>query len=564
MERIPKRRTASATRPILADEAQFLVLVVDDQLTTTQMLRHVFEREGCRVEVAYDGVTGLEYARRFEPDLILLDVLMPRMSGFEVLHHLRQDPMTINIPCILITANAQEPTDVVRGITLGADDYLRKPFAPQELLARAQSKMRAYRLEQALHQRTRELETLLYVSEVLNQHLEANEQIERILQILAEMMPDGFALVQRVNTYNGSADLRVAGTIDEAQGELLLAEVLARLEHAAPDRRGWQGEIDLVRADLERPSYHSIAFALEVRGEGLGTLMVGRQAGPFSELERSLIEGIAAQSAAALYNAQLYQLRANIAQQLEARVAERTEALKSAHTLLIRSEKLASIGHLAASIAHEINNPLMPIQNLLEEMVDDLRHHQVSYDEKGVQIIQESIERIRGIVSRLLEFARDSGHEMKVLDVRALLESIIHLNHKSLQNHHVAVALRCTQLAPIYGSKDQLEQVFMNLTLNAQAAMTGAGGVLTIEAVQVADKVVIKFRDTGCGIPEANLGRIFDPFFSTKPNGTGLGLFVSFGIIQAHHGTIEVHSQVNTGTTFRIMLPVYAEAADDA
>ena len=237
-------------------------------------------------------------------------------------------------------------------------------------------------------------------------------------------------------------------------------------------------------------------------------------------------------------------------------VAERTSELESAQKLLIRSEKLASIGHLAASIAHEINNPLMPIRNLLDEIVEDLEQNQVQFDYKAIKIIQESLERIRGIVSRLLEFARDTGPDMQLLDVSTLLEGIITLNRKFFQHARIEVEADLPPLPSIYGSKDQLDQVFMNLALNAQAAMEN-GGKLVISARAEGEHVVVEFTDTGCGIPPEAIDKIFDPFYSTKPNGTGLGLFVSHGIIQGHHGTIEVRSVENQGTTFTIRLPIH-------
>ncbi len=127
--------------------------------------------------------------RRILPDLILLDIRMPRLDGFEVLRLLREDEQTANIPTIVITANATAPADVERGLNLGADDYLEKPFAPQELLARARSKIRARQLEDALHRRTQQLEALLHVSEQLNQHLELGDLLDLIVSLTLDCSP---------------------------------------------------------------------------------------------------------------------------------------------------------------------------------------------------------------------------------------------------------------------------------------------------------------------------------------------------------------------------------------
>ncbi len=138
-----------------------------------------------------------------------------------------------------------------------------------------------------------------------------------------------------------------------------------------------------------------------------------------------------------------------------------------------------------------------------------------------------------------------------------MIRGVLDLNRKFFEHSRIQVITDLPPLPYVMASKDQLEQVFMNLALNAQAAMS-RGGVLTVTARQEGDEIVITFSDTGCGIPAENLERIFDPFFSTKPSGTGLGLFVSHGIIQGHNGKIEVESEVEVGTTFTIRLPVHS------
>jgi two-component system NtrC family sensor kinase len=174
-----------------------------------------------------------------------------------------------------------------------------------------------------------------------------------------------------------------------------------------------------------------------------------------------------------------------------------------------------------------------------------------------VKSTQESVERIRRIVSQLLEFAgkRSSANgELQELDVTQLIEGVISLNRKFFEKEGMTIKASLTPSLSIMGNKDQLEQVFMNLTLNAKAAME-TGGTLHIHTQITGREIIIQFKDTGCGIPEDQINKIFDPFYSTKPNGTGLGLFVSYGIIQGHHGSVEVQSKVNKGTTFIVALP---------
>jgi two-component system NtrC family sensor kinase len=528
-----------------------LVLVADDEHTTTIMLRHVFEREGFQVVDVNNGVAALTTAQELLPDLILLDIMMPEMNGFEVLRLLREDSRTASIPTILITANARTPSDVVKGITLGANDYLYKPFSPQELLARAHSKIRARQLEETLQRRSNELETLLNLSEALNEHLTKRELVRVIAESVERIIDADLVIVEYFPEEN---QIGVSHIISRQSTQPAISlEDLFTLCQQLGGRLAWDSASPVISG------YSSgYALILQQNEQLVGLLLAARLEKEFDDDHYRLLDGIARQAALALHNARLYELQSLYAQTLEVRVAERTRELERAQKLLLRSEKLASIGHLAASIAHEINNPLMPIGNLLEEIVEELTENNVPFDRHSIDIIQDSLERIRRIVSRLLEFARDPGAQLALLDVCAVIRGVLDLNRKFFEHSRIQVITDLPPLPYVMASKDQLEQVFMNLALNAQAAMS-RGGVLTVTARQEGDEIVITFSDTGCGIPAENLERIFDPFFSTKPSGTGLGLFVSHGIIQGHNGKIEVESEVEVGTTFTIRLPVHLE-----
>jgi signal transduction histidine kinase len=143
---------------------------------------------------------------------------------------------------------------------------------------------------------------------------------------------------------------------------------------------------------------------------------------------------------------------------------------------------------------------------------------------------------------------------MELVDIGKIIETVVSLNRKFFEKEGMQIKLNIPTELPTYCNKDQLEQVFMNLVLNAQAAME-RGGVLEVKGWINKGEIITQFIDSGCGIPPEQMNKIFDPFFSTKVNGTGLGLFVSYGIIQSHNGIIEVDSKVNVGTTFTIRLP---------
>ncbi len=527
-----------------------LVLIVDDQEATTRMLERLFVKSGYQAKSVHNGYDALEAAQKLLPDLILLDVMMPGIDGLEVLSRLRESPVTAGLPTILITAK-NEPSDIAHGLQLGADDYIPKPFHPNELLARAESKIQARKLEMTLQRRTQELEALLRVSEELNQHLEVDELLELLLYLVLDLLPGEMSIILQIEDDHQI----VTHSVRMKEGATDLGPINSQriLEHFTQGVEAvmWPGDATLVE------NYSAgMAVALQHWNDMIGVLMlVANQ--PYDHNHLRLFKGIGRQATLALRNAELYKIQANYAMHLEDMVAERTKELEAAQQLLIRSEKLASVGRLAASIAHEINNPLMPIQINLEHMLEDIEDG-VPVSPSDIQETLSSVERIRKIVNQLLSFTRKptmSKGEATLLDISEVIENIIGLNRKFFEKSGVQVVVDIPSLPRVYGSRYQLEQVFMNLALNAAAAMPD-GGTLTFKAWQEEDEIVIETTDTGIGIPPDMIDRIFEPFISSKEDGTGLGLFISYGIIQNHQGSITVNSAVGKGTTFTIRLPI--------
>jgi two-component system NtrC family sensor kinase len=246
---------------------------------------------------------------------------------------------------------------------------------------------------------------------------------------------------------------------------------------------------------------------------------------------------------------------------LEVKVKERTEEVKKIHSQLFRSEKLASLGKLAAGVAHEINNPLTGILTNSSLLLDDLAKDDPRREDVDV-IVKETI-RCREIVKRLLDFARQTKPQKQLININGIIENIILLvrNQTSFRNISIEKILSDT-IPEIMADKDQIQQVFINIIINASEAMS-KGGSLKIESQlsRAADTIFVKFTDTGPGIPDHMKEKIFDPFFTTKEQGTGLGLSISYGIIEQHGGDIDVESVLGGGTTFTIKLPVSMQEA---
>lgn len=233
--------------------------------------------------------------------------------------------------------------------------------------------------------------------------------------------------------------------------------------------------------------------------------------------------------------------------------------LQETHLQLVSSEKMASLGKLAAGIAHEINNPLGGILIYSSLMMEDLPEEDPKRGDL-MRIVQEA-GRCKEIVKSLLEFARQTEPKMEPTDVnRAINDGLFFLVNQALF-HNIQIVKKLDTFLPfVKGNASQLKQVFMNIIVNAAEAMHG-GGTLTITTSPAPDRktVFVEFTDTGEGIPEENLTRIFDPFFTTKEvgKGTGLGLATSYGIVEDHGGKIGVRSMVGEGTTFTIELPIH-------
>jgi PAS domain S-box-containing protein len=236
--------------------------------------------------------------------------------------------------------------------------------------------------------------------------------------------------------------------------------------------------------------------------------------------------------------------------------------LQETHLQLVSSEKMASLGKLAAGIAHEINNPLGGILIYSSLMMEDLPEEDPRRGDL-VRIVQEA-GRCKEIVKSLLEFARQTEPKMEPTDInRAINDGLFFLVNQALF-HNIHIVKKLDSFLPfVRGNASQLKQVFMNIIVNAAEAMHGSG-TLTITTAPAPDRktIFVEFADTGEGIPDENFNRIFDPFFTTKEvgKGTGLGLATSYGIIEDHGGNISVKSKVGQGATFKIELPVHQGA----
>lgn len=299
-----------------------------------------------------------------------------------------------------------------------------------------------------------------------------------------------------------------------------------------------------------------LCVPLVLREKTIGAIeVINKWGGKFTEDDLILLNSIAASVAIAIENARLY-----------TEVKDFADELARSQAQLIQSEKLAATGKLAASIAHELNNPLQAMQSCVYLVAD-----QTDPDDPNRQyldIAREELGRMARIVGRMVDFYRPSDEGRIPTDVNVLLENVVALVRKRLQQGGIEVDLELAPDLPlIVATGDHLKQVFLNIIINALEAMP-QGGRLEMATRHVSERdarkkasvdagfVEIEFADTGVGIPAEHINNIFDPFFTTKSKGMGLGLSVSYGIVERHRGQIQVKSKVGEGTTFIVRLPV--------
>ncbi len=269
----------------------------------------------------------------------------------------------------------------------------------------------------------------------------------------------------------------------------------------------------------------------------IGILCVGAKTPPaeFSRRDLAFIESLTPQAGIALENAMLYR--------------EQRERFRR----MLRADRLATIGELAAGAAHEIRNPLTSIKSSLQYLEQKCTQ---DTEKRLLGVALQETDRIDEILSALLSFSRPSEIKKELVDLVGTLEESLALISFQARARNVEVETKFPPGAVfLNGDKSQIKQLFLNVFLNAIQAMDG-GGKLGCEVLPLANgKILVRIADTGEGIPEENMDKIYDPFFTTKKGGTGLGLSICYSIVKSHRGEIEVRSRVGQGTTVLVTLP---------
>lgn len=475
------------------------------------------EREGYEVLPAPDCLRALDILDAESPDLVLMDVGIPGMQAAEVLGRIKDTHPDIEV--IVITSEGDMGL-AVECLRKKASSYLTKPVNNELMLVVVEQAIEKIALKRVLKENTRLLETRVR---------EANNERElayRFRENIIENSPDAIVCVRKggeITLFNPAAERLLGYRKDEVVGRMNIVRVY-------PPGVAKDIMRDLRSADFGGPGI------LQKREVAL--------------IDREGKEIPVYISAALLYENQCEAGSVGIFTDLRER--------KKLEQQLLRTEKLSSLGKLSAGIAHEINQPLTGVLTFSHFLLKRFQNDEKA--RKEIEIIIRETTRIKGIVQGILDFAREIPMQRKPWRIEDILRNTLELIVHQERFFGVSLGEEYDPAIPILVVDGNLvQQVFLNIILNGLDAMKG-NGTLTIRTRQVEGFVEIDFEDTGDGIPEDIMGRIFDPFFTTKSStegmGMGLGLAVSYGIINNHNGDIQVGSKPGQGSLFTVRLPL--------
>jgi len=405
--------------------------------------------------------------------------------------------------------------------------------------------------------RARQLVSLNELARALTSSIERSEVYEALnKQIQKGVELDTFAVgfydfhAHQVKFGFGRLGDRALGPFVRSASEPVISRLLQAKEPIVLDPNRDRNTIEVLSPSRQLSGAAGItAVPMKLGERTIGVILLGPHQ-PLSTQDLDLLSTMASQAAVALDKTQLFE-------SLQMQMA----ALEQTQLQLLQSAKLATIGELAAFIAHEINNPLTSVLGYASLILSETPAHDAK--RADLEVIEKEALRARAIVRDLLGYARQTDSVLEQVQINAAIESVFPLAKRRAEVAKVVITPRFDpQLPPIQADVNQLKQVFINILNNAVDAMPGGGEVIvsTRQVITngVGPRVEIAFQDHGVGIAPDNLSKIFDPFFTTKAagKGTGLGLPITKRIVERHGGTIEVTSEEGRGTLFTIQLPI--------
>lgn len=553
------------------------ILLVDDNPKNLRLLSEVLNSAGYKVRPANSGQLALDAVQTILPDLILLDIMMPNLDGYQVCRELKANDVTRDIPVIFISA-VEEMEDRLKAFELGGVDYILKPFQPEDVLARVRLHLQLrdsqlllqheikeneivreelqyhkQGLEDQVTHRTRELSALnIKLQNEINLHKSTEKALFESEKRYHALVNVGFHGIlihrnQKIVSVNQPLSEMLQSSVADLKGksvfELLPPDQHSLIRSSIQEDRQQIIDHDIIRSDGRRIPVESVGF-------------------------ESVYQGRPARFVAFRD------------------VSEKQNLREAAE----RSSRLASLGELAAGVAHEINNPnavihlnapiiknvLKDIWPLLREASahdNDLRFAGLTCTETIEMLpqmltrMEESSDRIKQIVMDLKDFVRDQDTRLyNVIDLNQIINTSCRLMENTIRKATISFDFQ-PEPSPVLlqGDFQRIEQVIINLIQNACQALTDMQQKIVMRTYHdEKGRSCLEISDQGCGISEEDLPKITNPFFTTKRNdgGTGLGLSVSARILLEHAATMDVNSVLGQGTCFSICFPVIEEMDD--
>ena len=517
------------------------ILVVDDSQAIREfVIQALMDKGGFIVQEALDGAEGLEMALAEHPDLILLDLEMPRLNGLQVVDALREHQA--DIPVILITSHGSEAI-AVEIFRKGVKDYLNKPFTADEMHAAIDRALTEVHLRQEKEALTRRLST---ANQQLQRHVQEMDILYRIGKSVTSMLSRE-QLMERILDavfYVIGAEEAVLMLVDEESGRLRtqvhrqrvpgeLRQTAHRSAEELADDAARKGEATATGAMISAP--------LKVGDKVIGTLGLGNRISsqPFTGHDRQLLLSLADYAAIAIENMRLYE---------EVRQADRAKS------------------EFVSFVAHELGTPMTSILGYTEVMTNKEFGTLSQQQEKFVEIIRRNVERMQLLVSDLQDISRiETGQlllELRPTSMTDVLNDALQATQVQVESRSQHLVLDVPDSLPqIQADPARMTQIMINLLSNAYK-YTPEGGRISVRAWAQEGYVHCAVSDTGIGISPQNLARLFTKFFrSDNPTvrgipGTGLGLSIVKSLVELQGGTIKVESQVGEGTTFMFTIPI--------
>jgi two-component system NtrC family sensor kinase len=487
------------------------ILVVDDDPVILETIHRMLKNAGMDPCMVCGGEEALTRLRQETPDIILLDYMMPVMDGVAVYRKIREDRTFLHcrdVPVIMLTAKTDNQEEQKELLEMGLSAYLLKPFGYKELM--------------------NVMANVVTLNTVKVENLKLHGQIQEMkdyLQSIFDGIKDPISVqdsqfhIQRYNRATARTFLK-----DDRAGSFEAHTAAGAPCHKVYFERDTVCEHcpAAISFHTGQPHWSEIKDARSQKHYQISTYPIMSSSGKVN----SVIETI----------------------------KDITEK-KELESQLIESSKLASIGTLAAGVAHEINNPLCIILGFTQSLLAELEYDHIVH--KDLKIIEEETARCGRVVQDLLTYARPGRLEKSKANPVEIMQKSLRLGRHLMKKKEIVVTENYAPDVPaIWMDPQKIQQVFVNMLLNAMDSML-AGGRLDIAIVAHENAISVQIKDTGSGISEENIKRIFDPFFTSKiGRGTGLGLSICQSIIHEHAGTIRVKSKVGEGTEFTITLPI--------